>query len=279
MVHVQTLQITMTQFDYIKIFSIKVSHTYFENEIDQNVVFKPQVATQAFIEKYSFKIRQDTYGLQVYVQSQQPIYELLEYIHQTDGINLFDFDILAKDPNFYIYTELPLSIQGPLLYSSEDELNQFENESIRLHLRIGDARDESVFGELQISFDDIINNLNSSVKNEYEIRFDARSTRWQYYIIYASNIHYDTISIKGSSGIEFSDPIEVSLPNGDKALLMTSTSLIPLSNIPKFKFDLINSKTDGTTIFSGLPNPDPNALSLTEIDGEMLPCSPAYIYI
>jgi len=269
----------MIQSNYTKILSIIVSHSYFENSDDQILIFKPKAVTQELLIRYSLKLLRTHNGLQIYAPNQKPINVLLDDITQSSEITFLGFNIIAKDSNFYNYTELPLDITGVLFYSSDDELNQFDSESITLNPRIVDDPKEGILGELKISFNAIKKTLNKNFQLDFAIRFNARSTLWQYYIRDNSRLHDENMLVKSSSDIPFSDPIEVDLANGRKALLITSEVPIPLSYIPKLKFTLIKSKNGNNIILKELPNPNPKHILLTEIDGEKAVCSPIYFYI
>ena len=126
--------------------------------------------------------------------------------------------------------------------------------------------------------------------SKFEIAFNARSTQWNYYVINKSSIKLDHPKIEGKSEIKFEGPFNRVSQTGNKALFFTSGNhLIPLSEIPKFKFNLINeskasAKTakktlTSKTIYTSLPNPDPGKIDIEEIEKKIIVSSSIYVYV
>ena len=91
------------------------------------------------------------------------------------------------------------------------------------------------------------------------------------------------------SDIKFNGPVQVTLPNNQEAQLFTSDRILPLQEIPEYKFKLVdkveNTSTNnpnpvqGKVIFNGLPNPNPSQMGVIEVDGKKQITSPMYIYV
>jgi hypothetical protein len=124
----------------------------------------------------------------------------------------------------------------------------------------------------------------------FEIRFSARATQWQYYIINRSAAQLDNPSITGKAGIPFEGPTEVTIASGQQALFFsTGENLLPLSLSPKYRFDLVNTaatdngsaarKSNAKVIFKGLPDADPKNIGIVRINGNTQVSTPIYVYV
>ena len=265
------------QTNYNVLFSIQVFHSYFKNSTGSFLQVSPDSSTKTLLQAYGLVFRAGNSGFDMYANAHETGIDLLEQLYLSSGINSFNFDITTHDPMFHNYTELPLGFQGLLSYSSDDGSNQLENENTTLlHTRMVDAQNERKLGTLKIRFDDIKKQLNSNVQAHYTIRFAARSTLWQYYVVNQSDLNLEGMRIKSLAGIQFDGPVAVSVPNGQKAFLFTSKTFIPLSEYAMYKFDLI---TDAGLIISVLPTPGPANLSFTVVNGVKKACSPVYLYL
>jgi hypothetical protein len=144
---------------------------------------------------------------------------------------------------------------------------------------------------LKISLSDILKYQNKDGALQMQIEYTARATQWQYYIINRSLVKLDNPAVTGKSDIAFEGPANVTIATGQAALLFTSgKNLIPLSECPKYKFDLVNSsgatqdngsrsKKAGKIIFKGLPHPQPGRFGSLIVNGKGQVSSPIYLYI
>ena len=90
--------------------------------------------------------------------------------------------------------------------------------------------------------------------------------------------------------MSFEGPVKIKIATGEEALLFTSGDhLIPLTQSPKYKFNLINesvkegdsqkNRISSKMILNGLPNPKPERIGF-EIDAiTKIVSSPMYVYI
>ena len=97
-------------------------------------------------------------------------------------------------------------------------------------------------------------------------------------------------SITSKDGISFTGPASVTIQSGQQALLFSSgESLIPLSQQPKQRFDLVDNpapdnqqgqkRNSPKIIYKGLPNADPKFYGITEVNGSSQVTSPMYVYV
>ncbi|HWY37682.1 MAG TPA: hypothetical protein VNY73_03925 [Bacteroidia bacterium] len=279
----------MMQDNFKIVFSLAVLHSYYENNTCTCLEFKPDAASDKLLKRFDLSIRKKRSGFELYTNTKASVSSFLNYVQQATFQDFFDFEIKTNDHAFALFTQLPADWAGQLVYSSASLSNYNENMA-ELEMGLSDAIKTSTIGTLRIYFNDIIK-LSGPEKNaQFNMRFSARATQWQYYIINKSAVPLNDPFITGKTEIIFDGPKNVTIPTGQEALLFSSGSnLIPLSELPKYKFDLVSNtaaashspvkKTASKTIFKGLPNPDPRRIGITAIEGIKQLSSPMYIYI
>lgn len=273
------------------IFNLSVTHTYFIENKCTCLEFIANAATGKFMRRFDLTLRKRKDGFGLYTGSQTPLASFFAYVGKAAGQNFFDFDIKTTNPSFFLFTNLPADYKGQLTYSSNALLAPHEGNAavLAMSLATADIRSNLMVGTLRIFFDDILK-LNQGFQHaKYNIQFNARATQWQYYIINKSAVHLGNPSIAGKEKIIFRGPEQVTIPTGQNALLFSSgEQLIPLSELPRYKFDLVSStslsgeaakKNNSRTIFKGLPNPNPERMGIITQGGQKQLSSPMYIYI
>lgn len=266
----------MNQSNYKLIFSISISHSYFDEKIDPSIIFRPSESSKKLMTRFGLLFNQTENRFELYGNTEESIVSFLETIEDSTEITSLDFDLNFSNQSFYAYTELPIDWIGQLVFSSDNELNRIENENIVLQPSFIEEQNINRIGKLHIQFADLLNLANISNPVNFNISFSSRATQWQYYIVNSTiNTSFGDIYI--DSGIQFDGPVKVTLTNGQDALLFKSKTLIPLSNLPKHKLDLVN--TDGIVIVKGLPNASPNKISILENNGEKSVTCPSYVYL
>ena len=251
---------------------MQARHAYFENKPHSFLRCSPSQATIALLARHAFILRQVQNGVQLYAETEA------SYDAYFDERAPLDFNIASTDPNFFNYTKLPTDFQGLLVYASEDELNQSNNESVTLHPRFVDQPDALKLGTLQIASASIKASFDTNSPGQFEIRFETRHTLWQYHIFGHGISQLNIRSIDGAADIPFSKAVETTLANGQNAWQLTSEFAIPLGIIkPKFQLTYTDIATTTKTVV--LPNADPAKLAMTEINGEKRIVSPLYVYV
>lgn len=269
-------------------FKLEVFHSYFEDNICRCLQFSPGPATKNIQKRFDCKMRHFINGFEFYINSQQSLTDILNYITKTIDNSFFDFRITSTDANFIPFTELPVNWTGQLLYDTQVNANTYTNGVLQLaetlSVTTGDAP-----GKLIVQFNDIIKYSNAKFAS-FNISLQARSTQWQYYFINKSALSLENPAISKTS-ISFTGPETVLLETGEKAIFFSSgNNLLSLSEVPKYRFDLINYtsaiKTENDkkapaskTIFKGLPNPSPMRMGITEVNGNYHVSSPMYVYL
>jgi hypothetical protein len=269
------------------VFSIRIFHEYFENNNCNCLVFSATENTNQLIKRYGFKIKKNGNGFDFYTTNQDDLVSYLNYIEQTVEQNHFQFEINTSKSNFTIFTDIPTNWMGQLQYSSNNLL--FINGKAELIPTYSVQSSTVVLGTLCVFFQDLIKLIKNKSTSTFDIRFQARTTQWQYYIINNSGMPLNNLVIQGKSAIDFGLATSVTIQNGREALLFSSgEQFIEMSEVPKYQFDLIDqSKTTGLErkpnggrmIFKGLPNPNPNQIETKVINGASIATSAMYVYI
>jgi len=274
----------MRQSSFKKMFSVAVFHSYFENDKCNHIQFSPTNECKGVMMKFGFLINRKSNGFELFSNTTGSIRTLLEYIHKTSGTDYLEFDINTDNPDFTLFTEIPINWLGQITYNSRDPENQHQNGNTQLHEILKDGESSSI-GNLKIYFEDIWDYNDNPDYTCFEMNFRARATQWQYYIINKNTPQFDNLTIKEKENITFDGPEQVVLETGEQALLFSSgATLIPLSEKPKYKFDLVNNttanelnqKTAGHKIvIKGLPVPNVARIGKDKTQVS----SPMYIYL
>lgn len=265
---------------YTSLFKITVAHSYYASNICECLQYETSAQTKTILDKYGFVMRLLNNGFEIYTNS-QTIEEQLNYISQVAGIDAFNFYGITTDQNFYNFTNIPMNELGVLTYVS-DTTDASTDATIQLAETIISEASTQHAVSISIKFDDIIRLKKSSDAIHFNIQMQARETQWNYYIINNSNQEYNQLEITGNNDIQFEQPQEVTLQNGQKALLFASkTTKIPLKNEVTYKFDLVNTKKTiagdrKEIILKGLPIPNPQNL---QVNNDHTIASLIYIYI
>lgn len=273
-------------------FSLAVTHTYFVRGICNCLQFIPDAGTQMLLKRFGFTIRNKIDGFDLYSNSTTELSALLSHVSKVTGKNAFGFKIQTNNPSFNCFTDLPVSWRGQLLYNSQSIVNVSASNIVQLKETQSSDADNTCIGSLNVQFDDLLMYSSTSGFAQFQISYKARSTQWQYYIIYKSAVALGNPAVVGKSGINFSPPSDVTIDSGQQAMLFTSgNNLIPLSEVPQYQFDLVNNpasngdessggkNTSVKIILKGLPNPDPTRMGMVSIDNQQQVSSPMYVYI
>jgi len=274
-----------------QVFSLEVFHSFFEEGKCNCLVFNPSPATLKMLNKSGFLQKNKLNGFEMYFQSDTTLSQTLGYLNSVSGSrNFFEFEIVNKNPDFYFFTELPVNWLGQLVYNSQTGAVVQEEGGVQLDPEFLKQESRPRFGTLRIYFETILNSGIETNVTAFRIVYQARATRWNYYIVNQSSLQLSNPGIFGKSGINFEGPKTTTIQTGQSALLFSSgEELLPLSERPKFKFDLVNraepgngknaKSTPAATVFKGLPNPDPGCIGIEQINGKKLVTSPIYVYI
>ncbi|TCN59972.1 hypothetical protein D0809_08585 [Flavobacterium circumlabens] len=278
----------MSQGDYIKAFDVMVYHTFFDTGKCNSLHFIPDPVTETVFRKFGVRMNRISNGFELFLKSNSSLTDTLHYISKTTSLDYFEFNIESDNPFFALFTAMPINFAGQLTYTSQDPKNQDSNGVVVLNETLQQEQSNSFLGSLRISFEDLTKTADTS-PSHFEIKFTARATQWQYYVINKNAVPLNHPVINEKGKMQFDGPQQVVVPTGEKALLFTSGETdLPLSEKPKYKFDLISQKeptesdqknSGGKVLLKGLPVPDVSRIGIIGSTGTIQVTSPMYIYL
>jgi hypothetical protein len=272
-------------------FTVSVLHSYFEEGVCNCLQFKPGAVTQALLKRFGFGIRNRVNGFDFYVNTRDTLGAFLNYISSSMHQDFFDFDIVTNNSNFTYFTSLPVNWVGQLVYDSNAAANTSAVNGLQLAESLTPPASPACLGKLTLWFDDILKLNTDKGAAQFIISYNARATQWQYFFINKSAVQLNNPAITGKTNIVFEGPENVTIKSGQQAILFSSgNQLIPLSQVPRYKFDLVNNplSSAGDTagkrpapkiILKGLPNPDAGRIGRVSIDQTSQLSSPMYVYL
>ncbi|GGB79254.1 hypothetical protein GCM10007424_19270 [Flavobacterium suaedae] len=270
----------MRKSNYIPVFSLSVSHSYFADGICRGINFQPCGTTLLLTDRYNFKYRSLPDGFAWYAGTADTLEQFLNSIAKTIGQTYFEFEITVT-PNFYNYTTLPENTINEQVYNSNNATDNILNS-------VSTGESGNCFGKLIINFDDILKVNTTENPASYIIQFEAKKTQWQYYIINRSKVECNNLAITGKENITFQGPDTITTAGGEQAILFTSGDvLIPLKEKPEYSLSLISQpeqtnskiKSSNKIIYKGLPTPTPDNIGFAKGNKLDSIASPMYVYI
>lgn len=259
---------------FSKIFSLQLSHTYYANEICNDIQYVASSETESMTRKFSLKLRILSNGFELYNGSGNTLKELLNYISQTTENKSFNFYATVVNPRFYnVSKEFPVQELGYLQYDSQN------NTSGIIKGTFNSTSNPQEALQIKIQFNDLIQENNTV--SEFKIHIETKATQWRYYIVNNSQMELGTLQIGGNAPYQFNSQENTTLQDGTKAILISSgTQKIPLQEVAKYKLSLENIQNGRTSqVFTGLPMANPNNITLFQENGTPQIASPIYVYI
>jgi hypothetical protein len=266
------------------VFNVEVSHSYFEQNVCKCLRFILGPVTGVLAKRFKMKIRKRVSGFDFYIDTRASLSSFLQYVGAATGQTYFDFEISATNPVFNFFTDAPAGWNGQRVYDSNSPLNERSGNIVQLIPSLVSGAKAPQVGRLQVHFSDIIN----QGYTQFTISYTARTTQWQYFIVNNSAVQLQNPLISGKTDISFTGPENVTIETGEQAMLFTSgENRIPLAEVPKYKFNLVNKPASGggqaasssQVIFRGLPNPDPIRIGTVMTGETVRVVSPMYVYV
>ncbi len=129
------------------------------------------------------------------------------------------------------------------------------------------------------------NQLNEILDSTYQIRFKNRTAKWNYYFVHPER-SFDTVEVyRGKEKLSFTDPEELTLQNGQRAIMVSSNEELPLykdyKDLQIYAW-LKEPSTDGSHSDDqkiNLPTPDINKIKGGKLDGEDAFYSNMYVHL
>lgn len=258
---------------YSNIAELRLQHTYYTSGSCPALSMTPTKDTAAIMAKYNFVTREINGTYALVSEDQENLKNYLEYITKVTELNAFIFNLTLEDPNFFIFTDIPKNRLGTYNYSTE---NQEQDGVLKPELQ----SDKGVFANVRFCFEDLAKDTGSI----YKIQFQASTSIWDYIIVNRSALNIENCFIKTNNSSQFNEPVNVTLPTGDKAISYTSSEPILMEQTSKVNYDLVKAShnsnlPNGKIIFKGLPLAGPINTSVNKQNGEDQYVSSLYIYI
>ncbi len=264
------------------LFSVKWSHTYFNEGIDNGLSLQPDVYTEKLFQRFGLKIFTDNNVSSCLSITGDATIDTLEYLINTLRVKSFKFQIHSNFDGFLCFTNLPRQTKC-ISYSTKDFLMELVSSRILLQPSYFQKSHAPYIGIFELFLEDIYLILSKKAEVLYEVKYEAIKTQWQYFIITRGKSAITNMSISSNYHIKFEGPIKVELPNKSQALKFTSGStLIPLNATQPNQFNLVNSNKDNEEensnnyLIKGLPSPSPYKISY---DDGGTAISPMLVYI
>lgn len=252
------------------LFSLKWSHTYFNEGIDNGLSIQPDGYTEKVFQRFGLKIFTDNNISSCFSVTGDETSDTLHYLINTLRVNSFKFKIHSNFDGFLCFTNLPRQTKC-ITYSTKEYLPELVNSRILLQPSYFQASHAPYIGLFELFLEDIYLILGRKVEVLYEVKYEAIKTQWQYFIINRGKSAIANMSILSNYHIKFEGPIKVELPNKSQALKFTSGStLIPLNATQPNQFNLVNSnkaneeENSNNYLIKGLPSPSPYKISYDE---------------
>ncbi|MCA6362926.1 MAG: hypothetical protein IM638_07795 [Bacteroidetes bacterium] len=222
--------------------------------------------------------------------SESTLQNYLSYITAVTGASSFLFEITSTRSDFRLITGYPSGAPVSMNFTSETVTTVDEEVAYELSPEFNPSPVTSVVGNLTVRFSDLITYRSAGNAPAFQMRLNARTTEWQYYIIPGEGGTPDHPTITGKDGLRFAGPEPVTTVSDEKAMLFTSYELLPLSEAPRYKLDLVSDPLAGNfpngpnrnekkILFKGLPNPGTEFYAMASDGSSDRMVSPMYVYL
>ncbi len=179
------------------------------------------------------------------------------------------FDLALTDQLFYNYTQVDVAaVADSFFFFSND--TQAAPGLLHWNTYVGasDLQHISVLQERLLTkpFGRIVLQLDKDLQPSYEIRFQARATRWCYFLMSDGLRALSRPAVISANGSGYFEPaVQVSLPNTGLVPVFISVSPLPLSTAAPPAFQLVDysafEEDRYKVIISALPAPDFSRIS------------------
>lgn len=269
---------------YQNIAVLRLEHSYFDSNKSVDLRLSPTTETAIILKQYGFLIRPKLDGFTLFYNGVSDLSTLFRYITSKQMIHEFQFVLTSNSYDFYNYTEFPTNWMGKVYFSSSHQITNSDSDELVLKPIYKAEDNPNEIGIVSLVFSDLI----AKEASEYTIRFAARKTQWNYYVINRSEIELHDPIIGTKNTIVFNLPVKVNLPTGESALCFSSgETLLRLSESPYQNLSLVDQlpKISPTasaklkTIVANLPFPLANRMAQSENPEHQFFISPMYIYL
>ena len=239
---------------YYQLLSLEIIHTYYTDLKCPDFQITSTPATRKLLNNYRGTLKTFPGGIRVLLSISE---DGNPFIPLSDDLTL-TFYLQLQNPDFVLFTDIAdfSSLESPL----------FTNNSVQAELNLSNQpvksqRNPNVFADIEINFS-APQMRDLAVEKNFQIKFEAKSARWKYYVITDKNNATPAvedgekvITFDAEDSINPTDEIAIMLQEKypDKGYYrFISSSLVPCQQSARKAIQL---KLDGEKVVNALPNP------------------------
>lgn len=284
---------------YQSLFNFAIEHTYFTDLVCKSLNFIPTDLSAALLKKAGLLLKPSENGISVFYEENKKDILRLHAEDAEDGLKL-QFKVFSKDPYFLTYTTPAAKADDSVLYFSNKQLTQDEAGRQRLHSdgyvsetayqKMTSAELSGVLSQkdylvkpnlivqIVITADDpIFRGTPDAAAKRYYIRFNTHLTFWKYYIL-GELVKRQIYIADLDNEIKFEDIGNVMLPGHRKAVMLQSSSAMPMQETHSQRFQLREHGDMGDRVLiKRMPNACISSMDGKIVDGKIEAISEIYI--
>ena len=288
----------------ILLMQINLFHQYYDDGIMHYMRLQPDHETQVFFDRYRLIARQSQGIYALYYFGSGMPQNIGQMLNHSLGEQPLVFNLISNNDSFAIITDLPVNWCGQLQYTSNKVISKLEpvqsqqqsseplqTIELAMQLQPRTMTMASFVGQIVIFPKDLLTTEGQVRQPSFAIKMKARLTHWIYYIINRSQIKLAKLEINNTQGIIFEPPKQVTLKNGEQALMFRSGEhCFALSETVKSPFNLVSlmptdpehglyPRLNVKQLITVLPIPKTDLVSVELCDRHLYVYSPMYVYI
>lgn len=273
---------------YHKFLEIEIRHSYFQNSSSNVLNLMPLLETTEKLKQHTVLIQKNNNIVAFYAGiSEAADLDLLTLI---GALGSMYFQIVADDPLFYNYSDIPIPTGNELLYFQNiEDSNELQADLISVEdaFPAGQERleiDVPILGLLHLNFESLAPPQLNEIK--LSLNITARRVYWVYKIIIPESrqIQVHHMEILDIDRNNFNGPVQREIVGGQMASVFTSARLLPLrqklDQHSLLKLTYSNQGSELTTEMEmKLPNATAENLESINIDGSTVWSSTIIVYV
>jgi len=256
---------------------LRILHDYFKDGIARNISIKPTEETRKLLSANGIVFKKEINGFDLVNTSIQETRDFYSQALDVENVDHFEFELTSVDPNFQVYTELPMDKLGHFVFSNLSSETTENSEILKLDKSFIEDNPTQNLGLLKFDIKELIAQLDDN-NLKFEIHLEARKTQWNYFIIAPDNVQ--DLKIQSSSDFNFEGPSKETLPNGNSSMKFTSgDKLIALQENPSLELLLVDSSKNPEVTIMRLPHAGPDRIEVESVGESSIVASNMYVYL
>lgn len=253
----------------------EVLHSYFRDGLCRDLDIIPDQNTEALLKQngvHWHKSSTNTWALFGPTQL-----DLASFTAQSPDQQLV-FNCQSSDPTFVQFTQYPIGELGHYEFSNKTlQQTGLAKTNLPSEFKSTTSASSPIIAKIDLDLSAL------TIGAQFQISFEARKTRWQYFIIPQQSIE-DSLILQGQEAHLFTGPESKKMQNGTDAQCFDSTTnLLPIQEVSDVKLKLATQQTGNPgaaakILIEHLPTPAPSSLTMPQDGGNDLMAS-VYIYV